>query len=430
LTIVYKNGKIDRIITLKGIHIMSNTIIEPARSIPVYGECDVLVCGGGIAGISAALAAARNGAKVILLEREFMLGGLATLGLITIYLPICDGMGTQVCYGIAEELFRLSIKRGIIEDKYPKPWLEGGTLEEKKARRFEVQYNPHVFACDVEQLLIDSGVEILYGTLAASTIVEDNRITSVIIENKSGRSAIHAASVIDCTGDADICKFAGADTVLHEKGNVLAAWYYRHTEGTGVKLKLLGFSDVPDDEKKSAAQQLVNRRFTGVDGKEISEMVILAHQKALADAMSLREKDGSTVPVTYPTIPQLRMTRRIAGLRTPDEKDNHTYEADSIGIISDWRKKGPVYELPFGCLFGDKIKNLITAGRNISVTDKMWDITRVIPVCAVTGEAAGTAAAMGSDFTAINIPSLQKKLSTAGVKLHINEVGLKYREEN
>ena len=399
-------------------------ITEPQREIPVSDECDVLVCGGGIAGMSAALAAARNGAKVILLERQFMLGGLATLGLVTIYLPLCDGEGTQVSFGIADELLRLSIARGIIEDKNPIPWLNNGSPEEKKKTRFEVQYNPNVFATDAEKLLVESGVEILYGTLAVGTVVENKRITSVIIENKSGRSAINVKSVVDCTGDADICKLAGAKTAMHGKGNILAAWYYRGSD-SGVKLKMLGFADVVDKNGNSTVKSLIPTRFGGVDAKEISGMEIIAHQKALEDAMKVREEDGSTVPVVFPTIPQLRMTRRIVGVATPDDTPTHKSEETSVGLYSDWRKRGPVYELPFGSLYGDDVKNLITAGRNISVTDALWDITRVIPVCAVSGEAAGTAAAMSDDFASLDIKALQKKLSDAGVRLHCPEVGLK-----
>ena len=402
-------------------------ITEPQREIPVSDECDVLVCGSGIAGIAAALAAARNGAKVILLERQFMLGGLATLGLVTIYLPLCDGEGTQVSFGIADELLRLSIARGIIEDKNPIPWLNNSTLEEKKKTRFEVQYNPNVFATDAEKLLVESGVEILYGTLAVDTVVEGKKITSVIIENKSGRSAINVKSVVDCTGDADICKLAGAKTAMHGKGNVLAAWYYRGSD-SGVKLKMLGFADVVDKNGNSTVKSLIPTRFGGVDAKEISEMEIIAHQKALEDAMKVREEDGSTVPVVFPTIPQLRMTRRIVGVATPDDTPTHKFEETSVGLYSDWRKRGPVYELPFGSLYGDDVKNLITAGRNISVTDALWDITRVIPVCAVSGEAAGTAAAMSDDFASLDIKALQKKLSDAGVKLHCPEVGLDNKE--
>ena len=87
-------------------------------------EYDIAVCGGGIAGISAALAAAREGKRVVLFEKEYMLGGLGTAGLITVYLPLCDGLGKQVSYGIAEELLKLSIKYGA-EGMYPENWLDG-----------------------------------------------------------------------------------------------------------------------------------------------------------------------------------------------------------------------------------------------------------------------------------------------------------------
>lgn len=93
------------------------------------------VAGGGIAGIAAALASSRNGAKVILIEKQCALGGLAILGLITIYLPLCDGMGKQVIYGIGEELLRLSIKYGY-EDNYPNAWLDNNNIEERKKTAF------------------------------------------------------------------------------------------------------------------------------------------------------------------------------------------------------------------------------------------------------------------------------------------------------
>ena len=97
--------------------------------------CDVAVCGGGVAGISAALAAARLGKRVILFEREYILGGLGTSGLVTIYLPLCDGYGRQVSFGIAEELLRLSIKHGA-EDRYPANWLDGVGGRTEKAPPF------------------------------------------------------------------------------------------------------------------------------------------------------------------------------------------------------------------------------------------------------------------------------------------------------
>lgn len=96
--------------------------IEEKLKTKINNEYDVAVCGGGFAGISAALAAARNGSKTVLFEKQFMLGGLGTAGLVTIYLPLCDGYGHQVSFGIAEELLRLSIKYGA-EIDCPKYWL-------------------------------------------------------------------------------------------------------------------------------------------------------------------------------------------------------------------------------------------------------------------------------------------------------------------
>ena len=124
---------------------------------------DVAVCGGGFAGISAALAAAREGKKVILFEKQYMLGGLGTAGLVTIYLPLCDGVGHQVSFGIAEELLKLSIKYGA-EERYPENWLDGKGTRTEKDKRYMVQYNAQVFAILAEQLLLENGVDILYGS--------------------------------------------------------------------------------------------------------------------------------------------------------------------------------------------------------------------------------------------------------------------------
>ena len=120
------------------------------------GHYDVAVCGGGFGGISAALAAAREGKRVILLEKQYMLGGLGTAGLVTIYLPLCDGLGHQVSFGIAEELLKLSITYGA-EARYPENWLDGNGHRTKNDKRFEVQYNAQLFAILAEQQLKKEG---------------------------------------------------------------------------------------------------------------------------------------------------------------------------------------------------------------------------------------------------------------------------------
>jgi hypothetical protein len=405
---------------------MGEYILEPEREIPVDATCDVLVAGGGIAGIAAAMAAARGGKKVTLIEREYALGGMATLGLITIYLPLCDGEGSQLIYGIGEELLKLSIKHGA-EANYPDAWLNGGSIEERIKHRYIAQFNPHLFALNAEALLLDLGVTILYGTLACAVKKDGDMITHVVIENKSGRSAISVQSVIDCTGDADVCWLAGAKTALHAKGNGLASWYYYYANGE-VKLKMFGLADLPPSKVKVKGDDPYNNikvasltatRFSGVDGAELSDAVIEAHGKMYEDILKFRENDESYVPVTISTIPLVRMSRRLVGAYTMDDTENRVNMKDSIGLTGDWRKRGPAYELPFGLLYGAEVRNLLAAGRDISVTDAMWDITRVIPPCAVTGEAAGTAAALGSDFTKTDIAELQERLIANNVKLHV-----------
>lgn len=389
-------------------------------------SADVVVCGGGFAGIAAALAARRKGAEVILLERGFILGGLGTAGLVTVYLPLCDGMGHQVSFGLAEELFRLSIEHGA-EERYPTAWLEDGSFEEKRdGQRFLVRYNASLFAISAERVLNEEGVKILYGATAVAVSESDSRINAVIIEGKSGREAIEVRKcIVDATGDADICNFSGAKTSEFRYANTLAAWYYYYADGR-FDLKQHGFADIiPEDggALNLTNEPLVRRRFKGLDTEEISEMMIASHRSVEEDIIKRREAGESDLfPTTIATTPQLRMTRRLVGLYDMTSTDDHAYFEDSVGMVGNWRKRGPIYEIPFRSLYGGEVKNLLSAGRCMSSDDSLWEITRVIPVCAVTGEACGVAAAMTDDLTALDVKELQRALKENGVKLHIDEI--------
>jgi ribulose 1,5-bisphosphate synthetase/thiazole synthase len=416
-------------LTITGGRMMTSFVTEKERNTEIVMECDVLVAGGGIGGVAAAIGAARNGAEVVLLEREYVLGGLATLGLITIYLPICDGEGHQISYGLAEELLHLSIKHGA-EKNYPAAWIDGGTAEEKIKRRFMTQFNPHLFAIEMEQMLLDLGVKILYGSLAVDVAMKDDKIDVVMIENKSGRRGIRAKSVIDSTGDSDICKFAGAATEMFKNKNGLASWYYYYANQK-VQLKMFGLADLVEGRDKQGTgnetvEVISNKRYTGLDGIELSDMMISSRTLMFQDILQQKSIEPDYVPVAISSIPLVRMTRRLEGKYVLDDVEMHTRFDDSIGTICDWRKRGPAYELPFRCLVGDDVSNLYVAGRNVSVTDEMWDITRVIPACAVTGEAAGTAAAMFPSINDVNIKQLQERLASQNVILHLSQIGLEY----
>ena len=383
-------------------------------------ECDVLVVGGGFAGIAAALSAARMNKKVILVEKSYYLGGLGTSGLVTIYLPLCDGMGRQVSYGIAEELLRLSVEVDCDWKRGAKTWLANEGEKGENSPRFEVNFNPNLFAISAEKLLLKEGVQIMYGVNLVNAVTENEKIKYAIIEGKSGRYAIEAKSYVDASGDADLAEKSGAPTAEFKYGNILAAWYYSYDDKNGYGLNMLGAADILPGQGE--VKMLSKRRFGGLEDVEISEFMQLSHEKLMDTVLMKREYDNSHVPVNIASIPQLRMTRRLVGEYTFTLDDDHKYFEDSVGLYANWRKAGPVYELPLRSIYSSSIKNLTAAGRCISVDDDMWEISRVIPCCSVMGEAAGIVAALTDDITSLDVKEVQKILHDRGVKLHENEL--------
>ncbi|MFN4227914.1 MAG: FAD-dependent oxidoreductase [Candidatus Ratteibacteria bacterium] len=371
------------------------------------GKYDVIVVGGGIAGVSASIASARNGMKVCLIEKFCALGGLATIGNVCVYLPLCDGKGNQVIGGLAEELLKLSISDGYKD--IPKAWKEKKDIEERKKERYQVEFNPVSFMLLLEELVLKEGVEIRYDTKFCGVIKENNEITGLIIEDKEGRGIIKCKVVVDASGDADVCYFSGEDVVSVD-ANVPVAWFF-YFDGKEVKRNVVGERYDPYNKNVKG--------FSANTAKEITEQIIKSREYIRRKIKQLREQNPNIYPISIPLMPTLRMTRRLKGKIELREEDKGKIFPDSVGMTGDWRKSGPVYYIPFSCLYGVKTKNLITSGRCISA-ESAWDIIRAIPTCALTGEIAGTASSLlikekSESFSSLDIKKMQKILNKQGV---------------
>ena len=383
-------------------------ITENAKIIPVSGEYDVVVVGGGIAGIAAAVAAARNGVSVCMLEKEFGLGGLATLGNVIIFLPLCDGRGNQVIKGLGEELLKLSIRDGY--DKIPDCWLSpDGSIEERTKKRYRVDFNPMSYMLELEEFLAVNNVKLYYDTRFCDVVKEAGLIKAVIVENKNGRSAIACGAVVDASGDADVCFHSGEDTVSWNS-NVRAGWFY-YFDGNAVQLdKFTKWYDANGKHLPDSGPD-----FAGDDAEAVTEFVLETRKLIKQKLVELKQDNPEVRPLFMTSIPAFRMTRRLKGAVELEETDDKRYFDDAVGMTGNWHKGGPVFYIPLSALTAVKTGNLITAGRCISSGTTLWDITRAIPTCAVTGEAAGTAAAAlkqehKTAFINLDITSLQQRL--------------------
>ena len=179
--------------------------IQWSETISAVGKYDVIVAGGGISGVAAALSAARLGKSTLLLEKNTALGGLATIGLITFWVPLCNGRGKQIIKGMAEELLRLSIRYGF--DSLSDEW-KNGEPDHPTTNRYVTRYSIGMFALALVDLLHSSGVKILYDSVVSQPVMEDGHCKGLIVDGKSGRQFYEAGMVVDATGDADVLLWA------------------------------------------------------------------------------------------------------------------------------------------------------------------------------------------------------------------------------
>lgn len=396
---------------------MSECFTEPARTLPCIGKFDVVVAGGGFAGVSAALAAARGGASTCLIEKSCTLGGLGTLGLVVDYLPLCDGRGVQLVGGIGQELMLGVCKYD--GSAPPVCWADGAADRQPDDDRYMLTYNPAAMELYLEEVLLEAKVTIFYDSRFCDVLYREDRIQGLIVENKSGRSVVAGKMVIDATGDADVSAAAGE--ILEESDQNVCAWWFYSLEEGQVQLK----------RRSENFYQITpgSRTYKGSDHRDVTALSMDTRAKI---RQYLAKAKPGTQPLLLPAIPQLRMTRRVIGHETVGAEDDGRWMDSCIGMTGDWRERGPRFCIPFGALCPLKTKNLLTAGRCISTTESGWDIMRVIPVCAVTGQAAGAAAAMAArcccDTQKIDIPELQHYLISQSVIIEPALMGVQKKE--
>ena len=382
-------------------------------------EYDVVVVGGGVAGVAAAVAAARNGAKTLLMEKSVILGGLATIGLISWYEPLCDGEGNQMVTGIAEELIKLSARYGF--DRIHEKWGGDGKYPARN-ERYATHFSPNIFALALISYLEENGVVLRLDTLATYPDVEEGVLKGILVETVGGREYFPAKMIVDATGDACICHRAGVPTELGE--NYLT--YVTHEIDYKGAVNLAESGDFRKARKwRNVGSDLAGnghpagrRTIQVTSADDVTDYVVWGSKKVL-ERLKSEDKESRDI-MTLPAMPQFRKIRRIIGEFEIDGGEDGVKFETSVGCFGDFRKAGKHFELPYGCLYNRGFGNLFAAGRIISAKDDGWELTRVIPVAALSGEAAGTAAALCVRENCANheleIKLLQQVLKEAGVK--------------
>jgi hypothetical protein len=436
------------------------TITEPARQVPLYGEYDVIVLGGGPAGIAACVAAARAGRRTLLIERYGFLGGMGTAAGVTnfcgLHANVCGEMH-RVVQGVASELLARIDRLGGLNA----PHLVLGKI-------LAQAYDTAAYKIAADDLLGAHKVDILFHALGAGVVMHDaKRINALMVETKAGRQAVAADIFIDCSGDGDLAAWAGAPfEVGDNEGHMLypsmmfrlngidpqkagEAWrtipaLMEEAEARGHKFPRKGAIVRPQKsqiEWRVNFTQLKRQDGSAINGLEPDDLTrgeIDGRRQAIQAFEFLRTVPGFENSYIVDLPPQLgiRETRRIVGghmLSGADVLSCASFE-DSIGV-NGWPIEAHVAgdvifkfppipgsrgfnELPYRMLVPKGIDNLLIAGRCASMTHDGQSAARVSGACFVMGEAAGSAAALALSGNTpprdIAVEKLQQALQQQG----------------
>ena len=396
--------------------------ITYSKSIPVKKRYDVIVCGGGVAGVAAAVSSAQNGLSTLLLEKSNILGGLGTLGLINLFVPMCNGRGKQIIFGLAEKWLRMSAELGW--DTIPDDW-KNGEPKTPTEQRYIQRYSPAIFAYQLTDEIKKSGADILFDCMAVDPIMDGNICTGVITESKGGTEFYPCRILIDTTGDCDVLRRGGIPTVSGENFFTFSSKMvtldgckraletndirYIYSGISGGTINLFGDnqpSDIP--------------RWSGLNAEEVTDYIVRNHLLVLEKLKETNRKTREVV--TTPGMPQFRTTAHIKGDYSLKVADAYRHFDDSVCAINDFEHRDHLFEVPLRTLTRRDFPNIITAGRSADGTGYGWDLLRVIPPAILTGQAAGETATLAikdnTPVSDVNIRKLQSKLEKENVMVH------------
>jgi hypothetical protein len=441
-------------------------------------EADIIVCGGGPAGVNAAIAAGRSGAKTILVERYGFIGGMSTAALVYPWMTFHTLEGKQVIKGIAQEIIdRLMAMNG-----------SPGHLRDTVGFTNTITpYHPEMYKVLAVDMLKEAGVKLLLHSFMDEVYTANHTIEAIQLTTKSGKIIVKGKVFVDTTGDADLAYYAGAPCLQGRDGDSLTQpmtmkfrmrgvdlervkrymiehpdEFYRKTPFAELeKLPLsgvMGFfkhwkeADLPINRDQvlfftgpAEDEVLVNTtRVQGLNGLDVEDLteaeeqgrkqVMMVANFMTANLPGFEKASISNVGAQI----GIRETRRIDGLYALQAEDVvqgrkfddviarsgypiDIHDPSGKGVTAAWVQGDGAYDIPYRCLLPKEINNLLIGGRCISTSHEALATTRLTPSCMATGQAAGTAAGLAVEYglvpAAIDISLLQRKLVAGGVVL-------------
>lgn len=402
----------------------------------VEGSWDVIVVGGGPSGCTAAISAAREGAKTLLIEATGQLGGMGTAGMVPAWCPFSDG--EKIIYrGLAEKIFNAS---------------KQGVPHEPKEKLDWVNINPEYLMRLYEQMVTQAGADILYFSRLAAVIKSANdRVDALVVANKRGLTAFKAKVFVDATGDGDLCAWAGAE---YMKTDLLQDSTLCFSIANVDTYHFIHGPNLHSDNKQSPLYQAIaSGKFPLVTGHmclnlvgpgvvqfnaghihadstdpwSVSRAMAIGRDTAEEYLSALKEiapaAFANAFVVKTASLLGVRDSRRILGdyvftgddwrarRQFEDETGRNCYFIDvhKPGHIPTHYGKGDSHGIPYRCLTPKGLRNVLASGRCISTDEEAFGSLRVMPPCLVTGEAAGMAAAHAIRQTQVDVHQIDVK---------------------